>query len=394
MVKNKMQTKPLDMSSAGNFPQGNEPAWLEEFRQRAREAFEKLQLEKSRYTPLRLDFDNTQPSGDVLSSVSPVIPSIIFTDINSAIAKHPQLLQKIFAGRLVGNENKLTAWNNLLFNNGLFVYVPAGVSVGIPLSHKYFFDGANVFTQTILVAEPNSSVTLIEEPASRGTCVHNSIIEIHARENANVTYSNIQTLSEDTTNLSTIKINAEANARVKWLNACFGSGLTKATRSTILAGPGAELEDLEVFFGKKKQHFDLSTNVTHSVPNCISNVYGRGILDDQSRCVSHGLIKINKGAKGTNTYLSLHALMLNKEARADPAPFLEIDEKDVRAGHSASASPVDVEQLYYLTSRGLSVEDARTLIVLGFLEPVIARLQAEGVKARIHKLIEEKWAGV
>jgi len=162
---------------------------------------------------------------------------------------------------------------------------------------------------------------------------------------------------------------------------------------SALDGPGANAEDVEVVFGGGSQMFDIVTDLTHQAPSTTGSVLARGVLRDKSRLVFKGMIRIEKGAKNSRSYLAEHAMILSKNARADAIPGLEIETNEVKATHSGSVAQIDEEQVFYLTSRALSDSEAKKLIIVGFLHPAVQRIPSRTVRAGIQYLIEEKWVG-
>lgn len=160
---------------------------------------------------------------------------------------------------------------------------------------------------------------------------------------------------------------------------------------SVLDGQGAELEDVQVFFGGGRQHFDLTSNLRHQKPHTKGQVTVKGVLKDKSQSVFWGLIRIDPGAQHANAFQSQRSLIIENGPRSNAIPSLEIEANDVRCTHAASASQVDEEQIFYLKSRGLTEDDARKIIVDGFFEPIIAKMPLPLVQARIRILIDRKW---
>src|SRR5438094_393839 len=163
--------------------------------------------------------------------------------------------------------------------------------------------------------------------------------------------------------------------------------------ASALDGPGAAAEDVEIVFGSESQRVDAVTDLTHRSTNTTGPVLARGVLRDSARTIFKGMIRIEEGAKNSNSYLAEHAMIFSKKARADAIPGLEIMTNEVKATHSGSVSQVDEEQIFYLMSRGLSQSEAQRMIIIGFLHPAVQRIPLRTVRAAIQSLIEEKWLG-
>jgi Fe-S cluster assembly scaffold protein SufB len=162
---------------------------------------------------------------------------------------------------------------------------------------------------------------------------------------------------------------------------------------SVLNGPGAAAEDVEIVFGSESARVDAVTDLTHRSTNTTGHVLARGVLRDSARTIFKGMIRIEEGAKNSNSYLAEHAMIFSKKARADAIPGLEIMTNEVKATHSGSVSQVDEEQIFYLMSRGLSQSEAQRMIIIGFLHPAVQRIPLRSVRAAIQYLIEEKWLG-
>ncbi len=180
---------------------------------------------------------------------------------------------------------------------------------------------------------------------------------------------------------------------MNWTIGHIGGGTTRSRVESVLDGPGATAEDVEIVFGSESQRVDAVTDLTHRSTNTTGHVLARGVLRDSARTIFKGMIRIEEGAKNSNSYLAEHAMIFSKKARADAIPGLEIMTNEVKATHSGSVSQVDEEQIFYLMSRGLSQSEAQRMIIIGFLHPAVQRIPLRTVRAAIQYLIEEKWLG-
>jgi len=179
---------------------------------------------------------------------------------------------------------------------------------------------------------------------------------------------------------------------MSWYIGMFGSLLSRYKTDSIMKGPGASSEDVEIVFGIGNQSFDVTSNLVHRSPHSRGRVLVKSVLKDTSKSLFKGMIRIDKDGKGTESYLAGHAILLDRGAKSDAIPGLEIETNEVKATHSASVAQMDENQIYYLTTRGLSREGAKREIVAGFLEP-LSRKMGPTIRAWINYLIENKWQG-
>lgn len=404
-----------------------EPEWLRERRLRAWETFEATPMptpndEEWRRTPLRglklNKFTIPQEPGagytpeestdhrsgfvqivdgwavDARLERSVAEQGVILSSISQAAIEHPELVQK-YLSTLVPDENgKFAALANAL-GTGVFLYVPVGVQVELPIqvSATMTQGGSAVFPRTLVVAERHSSVTLIDryysdndevEALSAGT------VEVFAGEGAQVRYVNVQEWGRNVWHFLAERHGVARDAQDNSLNIGLGGKLAKTNVDAVLQAPGAHCEMLGLYFGDTNQLFDYHTLQDHAAPNCTSDLLYKGVLRDSARSVFSGLIAVRPGSQKTDAYQTNRNLLLSETARADSIPNLEIEANDVRCSHGASVGPVDIEQLFYLMARGLSRRDAERMIVDGFFEPLVNRIPLEGVRERLQAAIDEK----
>jgi FeS assembly protein SufD len=402
----------------------SEPDWLVKLRGHAEKYFSELPLEKSKYTTLKLDFDSilkqrTNPQAQLPANVSALaedgsriiivqlndkavrinLPQslkkkgVILCSFEEALTKHSALIEDFFRNRIIKpEESKLAAFNYAYLSSGVFLYVPDSVKINKPIYHILALDGGSTITQTIIIAGKNSRFTFVEEDYSTNKeAFHSSLIELHLDEDAVVSFVAIQDFSQHVTSIVNKKARVEKGASINWILGQLGSGLSKARRDTLLVGQDASVSDIEVFFGRNSQYFDITSNIFHKVSHTKADVLVKGVLRDRARSISQGTIRVEKGAQKTDSFLAEHTMMLDKAARSDAIPSLEIEANDVRATHSASVSRIDEEQVFYLVSKGIGESEARKLIALGFLESAFQKIRLEEVIDRFKTLIEEKW---
>lgn len=324
---------------------------------------------------------------------------VTFTTIHDALTKDPEGLRRLFADRLVKSESdKYAAFVNTFFNCGTFVSVPDGVSVDLPLRKMLLTDNpaGGIIDQTFILVGDGSRLIFLEELYSKpggAPPLVASNSEIRAGPSASVDFSSIQLLHEGAVCLSNRAVDVKENARATVSALALGSQVSRSRLNFLLNGRGATAEGFEIFFTDGKQRYDFESNLTQNSPDTSASTQARGVLKGESRSIFKGMIKIGTAAKNSRAYLAHHAMLLEKAAKSDAIPGLEILTNEVKATHSASVAQIDDEQLFYLMARGLTHDEARKMIVLGFFEPVLARIPVETTREGARFMIEGKWNG-
>jgi Fe-S cluster assembly protein SufD len=296
---------------------------------------------------------------------------------------------------LVGWDEKFAAHNAALWENGLLVHVPKGVELEKPLYVRVAnaVDGGSLFWRLLVVAEPGSRFTLIEEYASSTVDLQaytNAAVEIVVRDGAKVEYVSVQNLSRGTWHFASHHARVERDAELDWVAGGFGSAKGKVWIQNDLAGPGATSRVTGAYFADGTQHLDYDTFQEHMAPSTTSDFAFKGALRDTARAVWRGMIRVEEGAQKTNAYQENRNLLLSKSAHADSIPGLEIMANDVRCTHGATLGQVDREQLFYLMTRGLSRSEAERLIVRGFFQDVLDRVELEPVRDALAAALEAR----
>lgn len=331
---------------------------------------------------------------DLVASVAQ--QGVILTDLATAIRQHPELIERyLMTECILPGDSKFGALHAALWHGGIFLYVPRGVEVELPLQVIASANQAalGVWTHNLVVLEANSRVTLVESGQSgadhAGGFV-DEMTELIVRDGAQLRCVQLQEWDQSVNRLSTQRAVLGRDATINWLVVTLGARFSRADVQAFLNGPGASAEMLGLFFAEGRQFFDHHTMQIHNAPNASSDLLYKGTLNDSSRSVFSGLIQVAPNAQKTDSYQLNRNLLLSDKARADSIPNLEIRANDVRCTHGASVGPVDPEHLFYLMARGLSRNEATKLIVNGFFEPVVARIPLDGVRARLWQSIEQK----
>ncbi len=296
---------------------------------------------------------------------------------------------------LVGADDKFTAHNAALWEHGLLLHVPEGVEVERPLYLRVAnaVDGGALHWRVLVVAEPGSRFTLVEELASSSSGVAgyaNAAVEIVVRDGAKVEYVNVQNLSQRTWLFASCHARVERDAELDWVSGGFGSANGKVRIQNDLAGPGATSRVTGAYFADNTQHLDYDTYQLHLAPSTTSDFAFKGALRDRATAVWRGMIRVEHGAQKTNAYQENRNLLLSREANANSIPGLEILANDVRCTHGATLGKVDREQLFYLMARGLSRSEAERLIVRGFFQDVLDRVELEPVRVALGDALEAR----
>ncbi len=307
---------------------------------------------------------------------------ILFSDMDTALREHPDIVKRFFGTVIPPGDNKLAALNTATWSGGSFIYVPPGVEVEMPLQAYFRINSENAgqFERTLIVADEGAKVHYIEgcsAPVYSTDSLHSAVVELVAMPGARITYTTIQNWSPNVYNLVTKRARAEAEAHVEWIDGNIGSQLTMKYPSVVLAGPKASGEVLSVAYAGENQHQDTGSKMIHAAPETTSRIISKSISKDGGRTSYRGLVDIQEGATGSKSFVQCDALILDDDSRSDTYPTTNIAERDARIGHEATVSKVGDDQLFYLMSRGLSEQQAMGMIVNGFIEPVTRTLPME-----------------
>jgi Fe-S cluster assembly protein SufB len=322
---------------------------------------------------------------------------VIFTDMDTALREHEDIVREYWATVIPPNDNKLAALNSAVWSGGSFVYVPAGVKVDMPLQAYFRINTENMgqFERTLIIAEEGSDVHYVEgctAPVYSTDSLHSAVVEIVAKPGAHVRYTTVQNWSHNVYNLVTKRAVAQEGATMEWVDCNLGSKLTMKYPSIYLLGPEAHGEILSIAFAGQGQHQDAGGKIIHGAPKTTSSIFAKSISKDGGRGTYRGLLEIAKGATEARSKVVCDALLLDPDSRSDTYPTIRIDESDASVGHEASVSKIGEEQLFYLQSHGLDEEEASKMIVNGFIEPITKELPME-YAVEMNRLIELQMEG-
>jgi Fe-S cluster assembly protein SufB len=307
---------------------------------------------------------------------------VIFTDTDTALQDYPDLVKQYLGTIIPPNDNKLAALNSAVWSGGSFVYIPEGVRVEVPLQAYFRINAerAGQFERTLIIAEPGSYVHYVEgctAPIYTADALHSAVVEIIVKKGARVRYTTIQNWAPNVFNLVTKRMAVYEDAVGEWIDGNLGSKMTMKYPACYLMEPGAHGEVLSIAFAGRGQHLDAGAKMIHAAPHTTSVITSKSICKDGGRTSYRGLVKVYPGCFDSRSTVRCDALILDEESRSDTYPYMEIEENRVTIGHEATVSKIGDEQLFYLMSRGLSETEAATMIVNGFIEPLVKVLPME-----------------
>ncbi|MGW8143072.1 MAG: Fe-S cluster assembly protein SufB [Anaerolineales bacterium] len=322
---------------------------------------------------------------------------VIFISIENGLREYPDLFREYFGKVIPIEDNKFAALNSAVWSGGSFVYVPPGVKVDLPMQAYFRINTAELgqFERTMIIIDEGAQAHYVEgctAPIYSTDSFHSGVIEIIVKKGGRMRYTTIQNWSTNMYNLVTQRALVYENATMEWVDANLGSKLTMKYPSCYLLGEKAHGEILSMAFAGTGQHQDTGGKVLHFAPNTSSKITSKSISKGKGRASYRGLLKVHKNAGNVKSNVVCDALLLDEESRSDTYPYIEIDEDDVTIGHEASVSKVGEEQLFYLMSRGLSEGEATSMVVSGFIEPLVKELPME-YAVEMNRLIQLQMEG-
>jgi Fe-S cluster assembly protein SufD len=319
---------------------------------------------------------------------------VIYCDMHTAVSEHPELVQKYFMTECVRpDEGKFAALHAAFWRGGTFLYVPKNVKAAAPLHTVLWQTNGRTFTHTLVVVDDGGEAVFMDEYASgeqEGRGLHNGAIELLVKDNASLIYAGLQDFGTNLYQFNHERGRVGRDGKLDWVTSMMGTRLTKAFQTLELDQPGAWGRMSGIFFTNGRQHLDLDTQQNHNAPDTVSDLLYKGALKDKSRTVWQGMIKALPGSQRIDGFQANRNLMLDKTARADSIPGLEIEADDVRCTHASAVGRLDEEELFYLMSRGIPRKIAIEMSVQGFFDPLMRRIPFEGVRSRIFDRIVEK----
>ncbi len=363
-----------------------------------KETFERLgipQAEREYLAGVKAQFDSEVIYGSVSEDLDKL--GVIFTDTDTALKEHPELLREYFGTIIPSLDNKFAALNSAVWSGGSFIYIPPGVKIEFPLQAYFRINAQNMgqFERTLIIVDEGAEIHYVEgctAPMYSSDSLHSAVVEVICKKNARCRYTTIQNWANNIYNLVTKRAVCMADATMEWVDGNLGSQLTMKYPAVYMMEPGAHGEILSIAFSGKGQHQDAGAKLVHVAPNTTGQIISKSISKDGGRSSYRGLVKVEKGAHNAKNNVVCDALILDAESRSDTYPYIEVMEQDVSIGHEASVSRIGEEQLFYLTSRGLSEAEASAMIVNGFIEPLVKELPME-YAVEMNRLIQLQMEG-
>ena len=322
---------------------------------------------------------------------------VLFTDTDTALREHPDLLRQYFGKIIPPEDNKFAALNSAVWSGGSFIYVPPGVKIEFPLQAYFRINAEQMgqFERTLIIVDEGAEVHYVEgctAPMYTTESLHSAVVEIIVKKHGRCRYTTIQNWANNIYNLGTKRAMAYEDSLMEWIDGNLGSRLTMKYPAVYMMEPGARGEILSIAFASKGQHQDAGAKVVHCAPNTKSRIISKSISKNGGRASYRGLCKVEEGATGCKSNVVCDALILDPQSRSDTYPYIEVEEQDVQIEHEASVSRIGEEQLFYLMSRGLSEAESSSMIVSGFIEPLIKELPME-YAVEMNRLIELQMEG-
>lgn len=363
-----------------------------------KETFEKLgipEAEKKFLAGVKAQFESEVVYGSLKEDLEK--QGVIFTDTDSAVRNHPDLVRQYFGTIIPPSDNKFAALNSAVWSGGSFIYVPPGIKVDFPLQAYFRINAESMgqFERTLIIVDEGAEVHYVEgctAPMYTTESLHSAVVEIIVRRGARCRYTTIQNWANNIYNLVTKRAVAYGDATMEWIDGNLGSRLTMKYPAVYMLEPGARGEILSIAFAGAGQHQDAGAKLVHCAPNTTGQIISKSISKNGGRSSYRGLVRVEKGAKNAKCKVVCDALILDPQSRSDTYPYIEIAEQDVSVGHEASVSRIGEEQLFYLTSRGLTEPEASTMIVNGFIEPLVKELPME-YAVEMNRLIQLQMEG-
>jgi Fe-S cluster assembly protein SufD len=315
----------------------------------------------------------------------------IVCTLAEAVERHSELVEP-HLGAVVADDDPFVARN--AWGEGLFVYVPRGVRLAAPIARELVTgaEGTALNHRTLIVLEEGAEAEVWEQYLSSedADTLFNVVTEIVVGQNATLRYVAAQGLSEKGWVFGTQRAVVDRDGAFDWVALGFGSARGKVRMETQLRGAGASAKVTGAYAGQGRQHLDFDTTQEHAAPNTTSDLAFRGVLGGRSTAVWRGMIKVDPGAQGTDAFQESRNLLLSKRAHADAIPGLEILANDVRCTHAAAIAQIDRDQLFYLMTHGLQREQARRLVIEGFLQALVERFAQGPLRDSVADALERR----
>ncbi|WP_197416561.1 Fe-S cluster assembly protein SufB [Leptotrichia wadei] len=322
---------------------------------------------------------------------------VIYTDIETAIVKYGDMLKEYFMTLITVDDHKFAALHGAVWSGGSFIYVPKGVKVKMPLQSYFRLNApeAGQFEHTLIIVDEGADLHFIEgcsAPKYQKNALHAGAVELFIRKGARLRYSTIENWSRNMYNLNTKRALVEEDGVIEWVSGSFGSRVSMLYPMSILKGDRSRCEFTGVTFAAAGQYLDTGCKIIHQGKNTSSTVHSKSISKNGGTAFYRGLLKVLPEATGTRSTVECESLMLDNESASDTIPIIDINNDSVDIGHEAKIGRISDEAIFYLMSRGISEDEAKAMIVRGFVEPISKELPLE-YAVELNKLIELELEG-
>ena len=322
---------------------------------------------------------------------------VIYTDIETAMVEYEDMLKEYFMTLITVNDHKFAALHGAVWSGGSFIYVPKGVKVKMPLQSYFRLNApeAGQFEHTLIIVDEGADLHFIEgcsAPKYQKNALHAGAVELFVRKGARLRYSTIENWSRNMYNLNTKRALVEEDGVIEWVSGSFGSRVSMLYLMSILKGDRSRCEFTGVTFASAGQYLDTGCKIIHQGKNTSSTVHSKSISKNGGTAFYRGLLKVLPEATGTRSTVECESLMLDNESTSDTIPIIDINNDSVDIGHEAKIGRISDEAIFYLMSRGISEDEAKAMIVRGFVEPISKELPLE-YAVELNKLIELELEG-
>ena len=381
----------------------DEPSWLLEKRLSALKLFQNTPMPKFVYglnINLKIDLNlsdlKIENLEDPIKEITNNNKDVKIYNLKDILADNEELLKEKFMEKIIPASDKFTSFHQAFVKNVLIIHVPKNTIVKDPIEIITKVNSEVLFDHLIVIVGDNSEVSLFEDLKSENEekSYISKMVEIIVGNNSRVNYSNLQTLNKNSFLFVKKRAITKRDSSINWLDCCFGSETTSSEITTNLDGEGSEARNYGIFFGDENQQFDLVVNSMHNAPNSTSDIVSKGALTDSSKCIYHGLVKIQRNAPGSNGYQKEDTILLSSNAIADAIPDLEIDNSDVKCSHGATIGKLDDEKLFYLRTRGFDKNAATKIYIKGFFNQLIKGMELDKLKEQMDTLMDDKMKNI
>ncbi len=321
---------------------------------------------------------------------------VIVESLSEAVRRHADLVRDYLGRAVPLDYTRFSALNSLGWEGGSFIYVPANVAVADTLQTMAWHDQAGTVSmpRSLIVLDKGSSLTVVEQFASpdQVAIITSAVSEIYVKSGAHLTYISVQRWGEQTTHFEARRALMEQGATVEFIPVALGSKVCKSYIDLVLNGPGGNADIRGVLFPTGEQHLDHQTLQDHEAPHTESTLYLKAALKGSARSVFNGLIRVPRVAQQSNSFMEMRNLLLDKKAKADAIPGLEIEANDVRCSHAVAVGKVEEQEVFYLQTRGMDRVAAERMLVNGFFQPVMEKIPVKAVRQQIEQVIAERTA--